>query len=180
MFQVFPPASPGSSTQCFMWPSYKSLSSCAGFTIHPRHSHLHLRLLFPLPLFLVSFSLLVFRRPSYGFLSPTGAALASSYVILCYTEMYWENSHQDTDTQVKSSSDFLQGPCPTSSPSSTWPYCRRATDGLLAQNGSAVDTKSLSRSRCLLPLDICPRDGAGWMGIGGEGRGCKRGGEGGC
>lgn len=61
MFQVFTPASPGSSTQCFMWPSYNSSSSCAGFTIHPRHSHLHLhlhlhlRLLFPLPLFLVSF-----------------------------------------------------------------------------------------------------------------------------
>lgn len=86
---------------------------------------------------------------------------------LRYTEMYRENSHQDTDTRVKSSSAFLQGPCPASSPSITWPYCRRATDGLLAQNGSAADTKSLSRSRCLLPLDICPRDGAGWMGIGG-------------
>lgn len=45
---------------------------------------------------------------------------------------------------------------------------RRATDGNLARNGRAVDVKFLSRSRCLLPPNICLR----WRGPGRNQRGC--------
>lgn len=76
-----------------------------------------------------------------------------------------------TKTQtLKLKQGLPPSPCPTFSPGITWPYCRRVTDGLLAQNDGTQATKSLLRSRCLLPLDICPQDGAGWMGNGGEDR----------
>lgn len=48
------------------------------------------------------------------------------------------------------------------------PLCDWRTSGTEWQSGG--QKKSHSRSRCLLPLDICPWDGAGRMGNGEEGR----------
>lgn len=86
-----------------------------------------------------------------------------SYVTVLHRYTLRE-SHLDTDTQNEIKPSLPLGSCPTFSPCSTWPYCRRETDGPLAQNSTVPDTKSLSRSRCLLPLDICPWDTAGWGG----------------
>lgn len=72
------------------------------------------------------------------------------------------------DAQMKPSGDpsQLRGPLPRQARNG--PHCRRATDGNLARNGRAADVKSLSRSRCYLPPDICLRR----RGAGGNQRGC--------
>lgn len=162
----------GSSTHCLTWPSL--LRVClliCWFWIHPTLQHSHLHLLFPFRLFLVSFSLLVLSVLHSDFLFYTARCSSVSSATQKSTEKLTQRYRHPNE--IKQSLPL--GPGPVSSPSSTWPYCRRATDGLLAPNGRATDTETLSRSRCLLPLDICPSDRARWMGNGRQGRGHERG-----
>lgn len=164
MFQVFPPASHFNTLPHHRPKLWGEFIFIWWFIIHPLHQQTLALASFVPPAFNPRFIFPSRLSPSFALIPFTTRC---SSVILSHRNLL-RNSHQDTDTQMKSSRASIPGPCPTSLPGSSWPYCRRATDGLLAQSGWAAP---LSRSRCLLPLDICPRDGAGWMGIGGEGGG---------
>lgn len=123
--------------------------------------------LFSMPAFLISFSVLFFHLilPS-----PPGAALSFSHTELCYTEIFWErdsgwtkNENHNQSLPPGSMSHFFAREYMT-----ILPLCDWRTSGTEWQSGG--QKKSHSRSRCLLPLDICPWDGTGRMGNGGEGR----------
>lgn len=173
IFQVFPPASHFAlQHNASLGLHILEFAFIFCFKNHPPHQQTHALVSFVPPAFIPCFIFTSCLPPSF-ILIPFNARCSS--VVLLYRALLHGKLLRNLTPRYRHPKwnqaelpSWVHVPLP--SPGSTWPYCRRATDGLLAQNGSAADTKSLSRSRCLLPLDICPWDGAGWMGNGGEGR----------
>lgn len=141
--------------------TFKSLPPCAGLRfIAPSNKHFAS---FVPPAFFLSFISFIFTSRL-----PTVLRAVSfhrrSHLCLCLAESCaTRKSTKGAGTQMKLGRASLW--VPVSSPgraTAILPPCEWRTSGTERQ--SAPDTKSLSRSRCLLPLDICPWDGAGWTG----------------